>query len=86
MEINKNIAISDSGFVFNPSSGESFSLNQSGTEILQMIKNGKPEEEIKKEFLEKYDTASNDFDRDYQDFVEMLSQFQLIETNKVHKS
>jgi urate oxidase len=82
MEINKNIAISDSGFVFNPASGESFSVNQSGTELLLMIKSGKSNDEIRQFFLDKYDTLSTTFDRDFQDFVEMLSQYHLTDNQQ----
>ncbi len=82
MNINKNIAISDSGFVFNPSSGESFTVNQSGTELLNMIKEGKTDDEIRDFFLEKYDTDANTFDRDFQDFKEIMKQYNLFEQDK----
>ena len=35
MKLKKNIATSESGFVFNPSTGDSFSLNTIGAEILK---------------------------------------------------
>ena len=35
MRLKKNIAVSDSGFVFNPTTGDSYSLNPVGKEILQ---------------------------------------------------
>lgn len=82
MSINKNIAISDSGFVFNPSSGESFTVNQTGTELLNMIKEGKSDVEIREAFLEKYDTNANTFDKDFQDFKEMMASYQLMEQDK----
>jgi len=41
MNIKKNIALSDSGFIFNPSTGESFSMNPIGLEIITMLKEGK---------------------------------------------
>ena len=44
MQINKNIAISDSGFVFNPSTGDSFSTNQVGLEIIRLLKENKSKE------------------------------------------
>jgi len=45
--IKKNIAVSESGFVFNPTTGDSFSLNGTGLELLQMLGSGKAPEEIK---------------------------------------
>ncbi len=82
MKINKNIAVSDSGFLFNPSSGESFSLNQSGKELFQMVKDGKNRVEIQNDFLTKYDIDASTFEKDFQDFTEMLEQYHLVETPK----
>ncbi len=78
MKINENLAISDNGFVFNPSSGESFSLNESGRKLLKMIKEEKSDEEIQNLFLADYDTDRNTFSKDFQDFKEMLQQYQLL--------
>jgi hypothetical protein len=41
MIIKENIALSENGFVFNPSTGNSFTLNNTGKEVLMMIKEGK---------------------------------------------
>ena len=82
MQINKNIAISDSGFLFNPGSGESYSLNATGTELLGLIKDGKTLEEIKAIFLEKYDTDANTLEKDYQDFMDEIQRFNLSEKSK----
>lgn len=82
MNISKNIAISDSGFLFNPGSGESYSLNATGTELFGLIKNGKTLEEIKIIFLEKYETDSNTIEKDYQDFIDEIQRFNLSEKSK----
>ena len=37
MKIKKNIALSDTGFVFNPGNGDSFSVNPIGLEILKIL-------------------------------------------------
>ena len=34
MRIKKNIAVSETGFVFDPTSGESYSINREGQEII----------------------------------------------------
>ena len=44
MKLKKNIAISDSGFLFNPSTGDSYSVNPIGTEIIELLKEGKEDE------------------------------------------
>ena len=79
MKIKKNIALSDSGFIFNPSTGESFSVNPIGAEILKMLKEGKEKDDIKEIILEKYQTDDATFERDYYDFVNILNHYLLTE-------
>jgi hypothetical protein len=38
MRLKKNIAVSESGFVFDPNTGDSFSLNKIGLEIVESLK------------------------------------------------
>lgn len=47
-----------------------------------MIKEGKSDEEIREFFLDKYDTDANTFDKDLQDFKEMMAQYQLTDQDK----
>jgi len=82
MRLKKNIAISESGFVFDPNSGESFSLNRIGLEIVEMLKQGKTEKEIQPRLLEKYDIDSTSLDKYYYDFLAMLKHYQLIDENE----
>lgn len=79
MQVNKNIAISDSGFIFNPSSGDSFSSNAIGLEIIHYLKAEKSTEEIIKIIAEKYAVESSTLEKDVQDFLQMLSTYQLIQ-------
>jgi hypothetical protein len=79
MKIKKNVAISESGYIFNPTTGESFSVNPIGIEIFNLIKEEKSYEEISKTVLAKYNTDEDTFEKDYHDFVGMLNQYLLIE-------
>ena len=79
MKIKKNIAVSDTGFVFNPSSGESFNVNPLGMELLTYLKEDKDYEFIKNEIIKNYNTDESSFERDYADFMSMLQQYNLIE-------
>jgi hypothetical protein len=78
MNIKKNIAISDSGFIFNPDTGESFSANPIGLEVLEMLKEGLDFEDIQKQILEKYKSDKDTVEKDYHDFINLLSQNNLI--------
>lgn len=78
-KIKPNVAISDSGFIFNPFSGESYSVNPVGKEIFSFIKEGKEFDEISEQMLQKYNVDKDMLERDYGDFLSMLKQYQLIE-------
>ncbi|OFY19893.1 MAG: hypothetical protein A2W98_10520 [Bacteroidetes bacterium GWF2_33_38] len=82
MNINRNIAISDTGFVFDPSSGDSYSLNPVGTEIIQLLKKQKTIEEIQVEIVSKYEVDDVQLEKDIIDFILTLEQYNLIENNE----
>jgi hypothetical protein len=79
MKLKKNIATSESGFVFNPSTGDSFSLNTIGAEILLLMKDNKSSEEIKKDILNKYDVEKSLLEKDWDDFMSQLRDNNLLE-------
>lgn len=78
-KIKSNVAISESGFIFNPLSGESYSVNPIGGEIFNALKADKNFDEISREITEKYRVDKDTFERDYGDFISMLKQYELIE-------
>lgn len=82
MKIKENIALSESGFLFDPNSGESFSLNSSGKEILKLLSEGKKLTDIEKTILEKYDIDSANYNRYMDDFAHTLRRFNLIESEE----
>lgn len=72
MKIRKNIAISDSGFIFNPSTGDSFSVNPIGLEIIKQLKEDKSGDDIKKHILKTYSVDEATVEKDFYDFLKML--------------
>lgn len=81
MSIKKNLALSDTGFVFNPSTGDSYSVNPIGLEILRLLKENKSEKEIIRQLLQNYQTDLETVEKDYYDFIQGLEQLKLIEHN-----
>lgn len=79
MKVRKNIAISDSGFLFNPSSGDSYSVNPIGQEIIQLLQDEKSEEEIMEHILSNYMIDKNTVEKDLYDFLSMLKNYKLAE-------
>ncbi len=81
MRIKKNIAISESGFIFNPAVGDSYSTNPIGTEIIKMLKESKSVAEINSYILNTYQVEASSFEKDLYDFVKMLEKYKLTETD-----
>ena len=79
MKIRSNIALSESGFIFNPNTGESFTLNPVGQELFGLLRDNKTEEEIKNIFLEKYDVEESILEKDFDDFTHFLKNYQILE-------
>jgi len=81
MEISKTISISKSGFVFDSKTGESYSLNGIGKEIMELIVEGRSGEEIKEYITTKYDVSEEIFSRHLDDYLQMLSHYNI--TNNI---
>ncbi len=79
MKFKKNIATSDTGFVFNPGSGDSFSSNQIGTDIIACFKEDKSRQEIIELISDKYDVERNQLEKDLEDFLTQLREHNLLE-------
>jgi hypothetical protein len=77
MEIKKNIAISDTGFVFNPNNGDSFTLNPIGLEIVRLVQEGKGDQEIVDHITENYSIDSATVEKDVYDFKKSLIRYKL---------
>ncbi|MCK9452131.1 MAG: PqqD family protein [Bacteroidales bacterium] len=77
MKIKNNIAVSENGFVFNPASGESFTTNQVGLEMLNLLRKGTDKEAIIATISEKFDADASLIEHDLNDFSEMLKQYHL---------
>ena len=77
MKIKPNIAVSDSGFIFHPNTGESFSMNPMGIQIFNLLHEGKSFEEIRTDIRDEYDVDNTTFEKDFQDFTALLQQYQI---------
>jgi hypothetical protein len=80
--LNSNIAISETGLVFNPTTGESFAVNEIGLEILRLLKENKSKEEICKTIQEAYETDYTTSERDVNDFLHSLVRNQILSADK----
>ncbi len=79
MRIKKNIAISDTGFVFNPTTGDSYSMNRVGMEILEHLRENRSMDEIVTQMTIEYEIDAPSLEKYFLDFISMLKQFELID-------
>jgi len=79
MRLKKNIATSEAGFVFNPGTGDSFSVNQTGAEILSQLKQDKSPKEIIQLISSRFEVDATQIERDLDDFISQLYTFNLID-------
>jgi hypothetical protein len=86
MKLRKNVAVSEAGLLFNPVSGESFSVNPIGVEILNLIRDEKSPEQIRQIILDKYSTDQVTFEKDYYDFIGILEHNNLLESHEEKKA
>jgi hypothetical protein len=82
MLIKENIALSENGFVFNPSTGDSFTMNNTGKEVIMMIKEGRELSNITDLMAEKYDVDRSTLERYLADFLNDLNVYNLLEEEK----
>ncbi|HMM12371.1 MAG TPA: PqqD family protein [Bacteroidales bacterium] len=78
MKIKSNIAISDNGFVFNPLTGESFTANPTGLEIINSMRRGVSSAQIIENLCSTFQVEPTQAERDLQDFTEMMRQYHLL--------
>jgi hypothetical protein len=73
------LAINEEGFVFDPTTGQSFTVNRGGLEILRGLKQGKGVSDIARELGEIFKTVPKDVERDVVDFIGQLKIFRIVE-------
>ena len=81
MQLRKNIATSEDGFLFNPSTGDSWSANPMATEWLAWLKEGRSQEDIMDLVTGKYEVERSRVERDWDDFMKQLQEARLLQSS-----
>jgi len=68
----QRLAVSDSGFVFDPVSGHSFSVNETGLRILGLLKEGQDLPAAVKALSDEFLGSVADIERDVLEFAGLL--------------
>lgn len=67
-----DLAISDTGFVFDPYTGSTFTVNATGVSVLSAMKEGLEPASVEARIRERFDARGADVARDVDDFVAAL--------------
>ena len=79
MKIRDGLAVNDTGFLFDPTTGESYSLNEMGTVYFNFISEGRNIQEIKSMVTSEYEVDEPTFEKSFLDFESRLKNLRLIE-------
>lgn len=77
-KLTRNLAISESGFLFLPTTGETFTVNETGRSIMRAMQSGKTEAEIPQLIADEFDVDRSTAERDVRDFLAQLKQHKLL--------
>jgi hypothetical protein len=74
-DVLRRLAISESGFIFDPSSGHHFTVNSTGLELLRLLLNEQRLDLILNQLRDKYDAPIRDIERDVVEFASTLREY-----------
>ena len=71
----RRLAVSESGFVFDPVSGHNFTVNDTGLTILRRLQQKQDFSGLLQELQQEFDATPSDIERDVVEFIGMLREF-----------
>lgn len=78
MKVSKDVEVNESGFVFDANTGDTFTINDIGREIVGLLKQGETKEEIVESLSSDYDVKQSVLEKDVSEFLLMLKYFKLV--------
>lgn len=76
----RDLAISGTGFVFDPHTGATFSANETGLAILRALAEGLDRSAIAARLREQFEVEGPELERDLSDFLLQLRRDELLES------
>jgi len=71
----QRLAISESGFVFDPTSGHNFTVNETGLSILRRLQKNTDLTPLLEALIEEYEVTPRELERDVLEFAGMLRDY-----------
>lgn len=81
MKVRENLAVSKNGFVFDPETGESFTVNPIGIEIIIQLQKNPDKEELIEILEQEYDTDALTIEKSVSDFLTIMQELKLTEND-----
>lgn len=72
------LALNPDGFAFDPTTGESFTLNVTGLAALEALRDGLPAQQVAERLSEEFGVPVEEAARDVADFVDHLRAYRLV--------
>lgn len=74
IQIVHRLALSESGFVFDPVSGQSFTVNDTGLEILRRLQQDTDLHHMLAQLIQHYEASEQEIERDLDDFLAAMGE------------
>ena len=74
----RSLALNPDGFAFDPTTGESFTLNATGLAVVEALREGLTPEQLTARLVERFEVSPLDASRDVDDFLDHLRSFRLV--------
>lgn len=74
----KDLAISETGFVFDPFSGGTFTANATGQAVIKALREGQSEDELIARLRAEFEAAGPSVSDDVREFLHTLERFGLL--------
>lgn len=71
----RRLALSESGFIFDPVTGNSFSTNDSGLALLKLLQSEKGLGAVIETLVARYEVDTHTAERDVRDFIVLLDKY-----------
>ena len=75
----RGLALSDTGFLFDPATGHTYTLNRTGVELLKFLRDGAAESELAARLAERYEVDPAAAEGDCAVFLRQLRENRLID-------
>lgn len=75
----RSLALAETGFLFDPSTGHTYTLNPTGAQLLRWLRDGTPAGDLADRLAAEFDVAAGEAELDVTAFLARLREYRLFE-------